>query len=174
MTHLRKATRDDVDAIMRVMRASLGQLAAGVYDARQIASSIEYVARPDTQLIDDGTYSVIEIDGAVVACGGWSRRGKLYSGSGDEDARALDPATEPARVRAMFVDPQFARRGLGRMILDACEREAAAEGFRRVELMALRSGERMYLACGYEPLENVPVVLEDGVVIDCTRMTRPI
>ncbi len=171
---LRKATHNDIDAIARVMRASLEQLAVGVYDAQQIASSIAFVAKPDTQLIDDGTYYVIEIDGVIVACGGWSRRGKLYSGSGDNDARALDPSTEPARVRAMFVDPSYARRGLGRAILDACEREAASEGFRRVELMAMRSGERMYLACGYEPLENVPVVLEDGVVIDCTRMQRPI
>lgn len=173
---LRKAVRADIAEIARVMRESLRELAVGVYDAQQIASSMEYVARPDAQLIDDGTYLVAIVDDAIVACGGWSRRGKLFSGSaaGDGEGRLLDPVTEPARVRAMFVDPRFARRGLGRAILDACEREAASEGFRRVELMAMRSGERMYLACGYEPLENVPVRLEDGVVIDCTRMQRPI
>ena len=173
---LRKATRADVPAIARVMRESLRELGPGAYDEHQVTSSIEYVARPDSQLVDDGTYFVATVNDVIVACGGWSRRGKLYSGSAADDgeARLLDPATEPARVRAMFVDPQFARRGLGRAILEACEREAAAEGFRTVELMAMLSGEKMYLACGYVPIERVPVRLEDGVVIDCTRMQRPI
>jgi len=171
---IRAATRDDVAEITRVMIASLREIGRLSYDERQVASSLVYLAVPDAQLIDDGTYFVAVDGGAIVGCGGWSRRRKTHAGSGhsDEDDALLDPEREPARIRAMFVDPPFARRGIGRQILELCERRAAAEGFRRLQLVAMRSGEAMYRACGYAPIGDAPVRLEDGVVLECTLMEK--
>src|SRR6187549_2656532 len=114
--NLRPARMDEADAIDALMKASTHDLFPGWYDEEQIAASIQYVASVDRMLIADGTYFVAEAEGELVACGGWSRRDKLYSGAGDgaQDARLLDPATEPARVRAMFVRSDWTRRGLGR------------------------------------------------------------
>ena len=173
--HLRRATLHDLPAIERVMRGSLETLGRTAYDDAQIASSLRYVARPDRQIVEDGTYFVVVDDaGEVVACGGWSRRGKLYAGSaaaGGEE-RMLEPATEPARVRAMFTLPTHARRGLGRMILERCESEARAHGFARVELMAMASGRAMYDACGYRVIRETKIVLEDGVSMDGALMEK--
>jgi GNAT superfamily N-acetyltransferase len=111
----------------------------------------------DTQLIDDGTYFAVEQDGVVGGCGGWSRRATLYGGdrSPGRDAALLDPARDPARVRAMYTHPAFVRRGVGSLILRLCEEAARAEGFARVELMATMAGEPLYRACGYRPIERV-------------------
>ena len=125
-------------------------------------------------LIDDATYFVVEDDAEIVACGGWSRRAKLFTGTGSTDGRALDPEREPARVRAMFVLPSHARRGIGRMILDACEDAAHAEGFRSVELMATLPGEPLYAACGYAVIERVDLTLPDGVKLGAARMEKPL
>lgn len=173
---IRPATRADVPAIERVMRASLRELGARAYDAAQVASSLVYLAVPDTQLIDDGTYYVAVVDDEVVACGGWSRRAKTHAGSAQSasDDALLDPAHAPARVRAMFTDPRFARRGLGRAILEECERAAAAAGFMRVQLVAMRSGEELYRACGYVEVGDAPVTLEDGVALECRLMEKVI
>ncbi|MGZ4810470.1 MAG: GNAT family N-acetyltransferase [Thermoanaerobaculia bacterium] len=171
---LRKATGEDITAIERVMRESLIGLGPRAYDAQQIASSLEHIAHLDRNLIDDGTYFVAVDGETIVGCGGWSRRGKLYAGSaaqGGED-RFLDPATEPARVRAMFVVPEYARRGIGREILVRCEEEARAAGFREVELMAMLSGKAMYDACGYEAIEDVQPALADGTPLPLTRMKK--
>lgn len=171
---LRKATHADQYDIRRVMEASLASIGSRYYDPHQVASALRSVARPDPQIIADGSYFVIEQDGRIVACGGWSRRGRLYAGSAREagEERLLDPAVDAARVRAMFVDPRYARRGLGRVILDACESEARQAGFRRAELMALLSGEQLYAACGYEVVERVDITLEDGVVIGGAKMVK--
>jgi len=162
---VRPATRADVEAIARVMRESLRELGAAVYNEQQVNSAIAYVGQPDRQLIDDGTYFVVLDGSMIVGCGGWSRRKKPYSGSAhatDDDA-LLDPSRDAAHIRAMFVLPQFARRGIGRQILELCEARAAAEGFRRLQLVALRSGEEMYRRCGYAPVADGPVTPEDGV-----------
>src|SRR4051812_10816243 len=112
------------------MKASARRLSEGFYDPRQIASIEIYVAALDPELVEDGTYFVCDADGGLCACGGWSRRDKLYAGTSyGGTARLLDPAPEPARVRAMFVHPAYARRGLGRAILDRCRDAARAEGF---------------------------------------------
>ena len=176
MTEIREATRADVAAIARVMLASLREIGRTAYDDAQVASSLVYLAVPDEQLIDDGTYFVAVVDGEVVACGGWSRRRKTHAGSAStsEDDALLDPARDAARVRAMFTDPRFARRGLGRQILERCEERAAAAGFRTVQLVAMRSGEAMYRACGYEVVRDAPVRLEDGVVLGCTLMEKAV
>jgi GNAT superfamily N-acetyltransferase len=172
--HLRHATIADIDEIERVMRESIEGISSRTYDARQVESSLKYVAHLDRELVTDGTYFVVEADGAIVACGGWSKRGRLYAGSGTSsgDTRFLDPATEPARIRAMFVTPRFERRGIGRMILVACEEEAHAAGFGEIELMAMLSGHAMYLASGYHDVEEVAGALEDGTPFPLFRMRK--
>ncbi len=158
------------------MKESAAALFPSVYDERQSESAVRFVAQIDRLLLDDGTYFVLEAGGAPVACGGWSRRDKLYAGSGDaeDDARPLDPATEPARVRAMFVRADWTRRGLGRRILEECEAAARREGFSRLSLVATLPGLPLYLAYGFEALEDVDVTMPDGVTISCVAMAKPI
>ncbi len=172
----RLATPADAPPIAELMRASILDLFPHFYDARQTASAAIHIGSLDMALIHDGTYFVHETGGEVVACGGWSRRDKLYTGSGDrdDDARLLDPATEPARVRAMFVRRDWTRRGLGRAILAACERAARAEGFRTLALMATLPGEQLYRAAGFRELERTEITLPDGVVLAGVAMERPI
>ena len=171
---LRAATPADGAAIEAVMKASARELGAGFYTPAQVPSFVAHVALLDPVLIADGTYFVVEDGGAIVACGGWSDRGKLFSGggAGAADGDRLTPGRDPARIRAMFVHPSHARRGLGRRLLDACEAAARGAGFTRAELMATAPGVPLYRACGYHAVESVDVVLPDGVVIACTRMAR--
>jgi GNAT superfamily N-acetyltransferase len=171
---IRKATPQDVPEIERVMRASMDALGAGFYDDGQVASAVRFIAVVDRQLIDDGTYFVIEEDDRVIACGGWSGRTKLFSGPSEQDAveGRLDPATDAARIRAMFVDPAHSRRGLGRQILEAAEADAARAGFRLFELMATLPGVPLYRACGYEEIERTVIELPDGARLECLRMQR--
>jgi len=173
---LRVGTQDDAEAVEALMKESGAALFRLFYDERQTASLIRYVAQPDAMLLADGTYFVLEAGDELVACGGWSRRDRLYTGSGgsDSDGRLLDPATEPAKVRAMFVRSDWTRRGLGRRIIDECERAARAEGFSRLELLATLPGVPLYAACGFEPLEEVEVPLEDGVPLACVSMDKAI
>ena len=173
---LRVAGPTDALAIEALMKEAGAALFPSGYDERQSESAVRYVAEVDEQLLTDGTYFVFEVDGELVACGGWSRRDKLYTGSGDADgdARPLDPATEPARVRAMFVRADWTRRGLGRRILEACEDAARREGFTRLALVATLPGVPLYRACGFEPVEVHRVTMPDGVAIPCLSMEKAI
>lgn len=152
----RLATRDDLPALTALMERAIGELQKPFLDDAQIASS-RTIMGLDTQLVDDGTYFIVEQDGTLAGCGGWSRRATLYGGdaSPGRDAALLDPAKDPARVRAMYTNPDFARRGVGRLVLSLCEDAARAEGFTRIELMATLSGVPLYRACGYQPIEDV-------------------
>ncbi|HVL96315.1 MAG TPA: GNAT family N-acetyltransferase [Solirubrobacteraceae bacterium] len=172
----RLARPEDVPEIAELMRRSARELFPAFYDERQTASGLVHIAHLDTQLIEDGTYFVHEDGGEIVACGGWSRRAKLYAGAGarDDDARLLDPATEPARVRAMFVRSDWTRRGIGRAILDSCERAARAEGFRKLVLVATLPGEPLYRAYGFVETERLVITLPDGVAVEGVAMERPI
>jgi len=128
----------------------------------------------DTQLVEDGTYLLAEREGVIAGCGGWSRRATLYGGDHSTDLRDpkfLDPTRDPARIRAMYTHPTFARQGVGRLILSECEKAAAAAGFSVAELMATLSGERLYVASGYQPVEAVEVKVE-GVVVPLVRMRK--
>ena len=158
------------------MRVSILSLFPRFYDARQTASAAVYIGELDLTLVEDGTYFVHEADGELVACGGWSRRAKLYTGSGavEDDERLLDPATEPARVRAMFVRADWARRSIGTAILEACERAARSEGFQSLVLMATLPGEPLYRAFGFREVERLDIQLPDGVTAGGVLMERAI
>lgn len=173
---LRIATPADAAAVEALMKESTAALFPHFYDRRQTASAVEYVAHLDPMLLADGTYFVIEAGDEIVACGGWSRRGKLYTGSGeaDDDERLLDPAAEPARVRAMFVRSDWTRRGLGRRILQQCEADAASEGFRQLTLGATLPGVPLYSAYGFAPTGESDITLPDGVTLRCVWMDKPV
>jgi GNAT superfamily N-acetyltransferase len=173
---VRVGTPDDAGSVEALMRESIRVIFPRYYDETQTASSIRYVGQVDPMLLEDGTYFVLESGGEVIACGGWSRRDRLYTGSGDAegDSRLLDPAIEPAKVRAMFVRGDWTRRGLGRRILEECEAAARREGFRRLALMATLPGVPLYAAYGFEPLEEGEIALEDGVTLACVAMEKPI
>jgi GNAT superfamily N-acetyltransferase len=173
---LRTATLDDADAITTVMRASVLELFPRYYDERQTASASIYVAHVDTTLLADGTYFVHECDGEIVACGGWSRRGRLYTGAGedDDDERLLDPDREAAHIRAMFVRPDWTRRGLGTAILRAGHDAARSEGFGRLDLGATLPGVALYRAFGFRDVAPLSVTMPDGVTLEGVEMERPI
>jgi GNAT superfamily N-acetyltransferase len=172
----RLAVRADEPRIATLMRSSVLELFPNFYDERQTLSAARYIAHVDRTLIDDGTYFVHEVDEQIVACGGWSKRDRLYTGSdpGGDDARLLDPATEPARVRAMFVRGDWTRRGLGRAILTSCERAAHDAGFRTMSLMATLPGVPLYRSFGFTTVAAATVTMPDGVSIDAVTMQRPV
>ena len=172
---LRRASAVDVPQISELIGASVRGLAKGIYDDRQIELSIASVFGVDHQLIADGTYFVVESDGRVVGCGGWSKRKTLYGSSVYErsrDPEELDPKTEASKIRAFFVHPGSARQGIGRAILERCEAEAKAAGFTSAEMMSTLPGVPLYEACGYSRHESVPVPIGDGDEIECIRMSK--
>ena len=173
LTH-RLATEPDLPVLKNLMALAIGELQRGFLDDAQIAAS-HAVMGLDTQLVADRTYFVIEDDGRLAGCGGWSRRATLYGGDHStalRDEALLDPIRDAARVRAMYTHPDFARRGVGRLILSLCEAAAAAEGFARVELMATLSGEPLYRACGYREIERTAAAPVDGVIVPLIRMGK--
>lgn len=173
LTH-RLATLDDVPAIRALMDRAIGELQRGFLSDAEIAAS-RAVMGLDTQLIADGSYFLVEEEGRLAGCGGWSRRATLYGGDHSaalRDARLLDPAHDAARVRAMFTDPAFVRRGVGRLILSLCEDAARGAGFTRAEMMATLAGEPLYAACGYVAIERVSAAPADGVAVPLVRMGK--
>jgi GNAT superfamily N-acetyltransferase len=171
LTH-RLATRGDLDALRALMDDAIAELQKPFLDADQIASS-RAIMGLDTQLIDDGTYFVVEDGGELAGCGGWSRRATMYGGdrSPGRSAALLDPAVDPARIRAMYTHPAHVRKGVGRLILALCEDAARGEGFRRLELVATLAGEPFYLACGYIPGERL-VDDRGGAGVPLVRMSK--
>ncbi|MGH9408535.1 MAG: GNAT family N-acetyltransferase [Vicinamibacterales bacterium] len=154
------------------MDAAIAELQKTFLDPGQVASS-RAIMGLDTQLVEDRTYFVVERDGALAGCGGWSRRATLYGGdrTTGRSAALLDPATDAARIRAMYTHPRHTRMGVGRLIISLCEGAARAEGFRRMELMSTLAGELLYRACGYEALERLT---DDrgGVPVPLVRMAK--
>ena len=166
----RRATMADLPALGALMDAAIDQL-LGAYLSPEQTEASHQVMGLDTQLIEDGTYFVVEVDGQTAGCGGWSRRATLYGSdhTAGRDAALLDPVRNPARVRAMYTHPDFARRGVGRRILELCQRDATAAGFRRLELMATLAGRPLYSAFGFEPIEEL-VDTSTGTEIPLVRM----
>jgi GNAT superfamily N-acetyltransferase len=175
LTH-RLATEADLPALKVLMALAIDTLQRGFLDEAQIVAS-RAVMGLDTKLVADRTYFLVEEDGALAGCGGWSRRATLYGGDHSTALRneaLLDPARDAARVRAMYTHPGFARRGVGRLILSLCEAAAAVEGFTRVQLMATLSGEPLYRACGYAEIERTTAAPVNGVVVPLILMGKAI
>jgi GNAT superfamily N-acetyltransferase len=172
VTH-RLARLDDLDALRTLMTAAISELQKPFLDSAQIESS-RTIMGLDTQLVEDGTYYIVEVNGALAGCGGWSRRATLYGGdqTPGRSARLLDVATEAARVRAMYTHPHHVRKGIGTRMLSLCEHAARAEGFLRVELMATLAGEPLYRARGYEPLEPAVTDARGGAAVPLIRMGK--
>lgn len=175
--HVRVATPADVPVLRELIAASVRGLQTRDYSGDQLEAALETVYGVDSQLIADGTYFAVEAANAlIVGCGGWSRRKTLFGGdvwSGREDT-LLDPHTEPAKIRAFFVHPEWARRGLGTIILDACESAARVAGFTRLEMGATLTGVPFYRARGYKELESIQVPLKDGLSLPIIRMAKSI
>jgi len=171
---LRLATMGDLPALVELIPRSARELSRGFYTEEQTESAIRHVFGPDTRLIADGTYFVAEEAGLLAGCGGWSRRRTLYGGDQMKaaDDPLLDPRTEAARIRAFFVHPGFARRGVGRAILEACLDAARAAGFQRVELASTLPGVPFYLAFGFAEREAMEVPLPGGAGLPVVRMDR--
>lgn len=175
---IRKAIVGDIPRLREVIEASVRGLQAEDYSPEQIEGALKSVYGVDSQLIADGTYLVAEgashSDRVILGCGGWSQRRTLYGGdqySGREDA-LLDPSRDAAKIRAFFVRPEYARRGIGGMILQACEDAARAAGFTRLEMGATLSGVAFYKAKGYVEVENQAVPLGNGEVLQIVRMSK--
>jgi GNAT superfamily N-acetyltransferase len=171
---LRAATHADRPALKALIERSARQLGAADYRAEQIEGALQGAFGVDTQLIDDGTYFVAELAGSIVGCGGWSHRRTLFGGDrhAQRDAEELDPHTDAAKIRAFFVDPDHARRGIGRALLERCESEALAHGFRQFELMGTLPGVRLYQALGYVAGTPVHYPVAEGVSIEFVPMRK--
>ena len=172
---IRPATMEDVPRLQELIPLSVRNLRTG-YSSEQVEAALGNALGVDTQLVRDGTYFVVEAGTEVVGCGGWSRRKTLY-GSDHVHAEAkddswLDPRTDPARIRAFFVHPQWARRGIGSLILQTCEAEAMRRGFSRLELASTLPGEPLYRAHGYTEVERFEVPLTGGLGLPVIRMVK--
>ena len=172
---LRKATLDDQPALQGLIARSIRTLGAGDYSQEQIDAALRGAFGVDSGLIRDGTYFVaVTNTGEIVACGGWSRRRTLFGSDQrtDRDESNLDPRTDAAKIRAFFVDPAHARRGIGRALLERSEMEATKAGFTVFELMATLPGVRLYEKFGYQPGEPVQYPLPGGLTIQFVPMTK--
>jgi GNAT superfamily N-acetyltransferase len=172
---LRLAHERDTPALEELIPLSARALQAATYTPAQIEGALGTVFAVDRQLIADGTYFVAECEGAIVGCGGWSRRKTLFGGDrGDlpRDDSLLDPGSDAARIRAFFVRPARARQGIGRMLMSACERAASAAGFGRLELVATLAGEPLYAAFGFRALERYELALANGRLLPVVRMAK--
>lgn len=173
---LRPARLADVPFLTALIDASIRGIGARRYDAQQVESSLLYLFGVDTQMIEDGTYFVVEHEGEIVGAGGWSRRWTPFGGdqaAGIRDAHLRDPAADPAVIRAFFVHPDYARRGIGRRLLETSEAAARADGYTRFELVATLTGLPLYTAMGYHETEPIEVCLPDGVTLTGVQMAKP-
>lgn len=176
MFSLRPALESDKAALNELIALSGVELSAGFYTDEQAQAITREVYGVDSSLISDGTFYAVESDGVIIACGGWGKRavdcGGDHAKTGTD--RLLDPVSEPARIRAFFVHPGMARRGLGAMLLDHCTSEARRAGFMALELMSTMPGEPLYLKYGFQPLERIDMPLSGGVTVALTRMQKEI
>ena len=169
----RIATEGDVPALEELIPQSVYGLQANYYAQAQMEAALGRVFGVDRQLIADGTYFVVEREGHIIGGGGWSKRQALFGGAGwGEGGPELDPAREAARVRAFFVHPDWARRGVGRTLLEVCEAGIKRANFTRVELVATLAGEPLYARFGYQAVERYAVPMRDGLTLPVVRMTK--
>jgi GNAT superfamily N-acetyltransferase len=171
---LRRARAADVPALQQLIAASARALSAGDYTPAQVEGALRGAFGVDTQLIRDGSYFVIESGTRFAGCGGWSRRRTLFGSDAraDRDASELNAEVDAAKIRAFFIHPDFARRGLGTWLLERCEQDAVAHGFQRLEMMATLPGIRLYAARGYAGDAYLDWPLEDGLTIRFLPMSK--
>jgi len=171
---LRKATLDDVPQIEALIARSARGLSAADYRPAQVEGALRGAFGVDTQLLADRTYFAAEENSRLVGCGGWSYRSTLFGGDrrAGRDPSTLDPRTQAAKIRAFFVDPAEARRGIGSLLLEHCENEARAHGFQHVELMATLPGVRLYAARGYVGSAMVHFQVAEGETIEFIPMRK--
>lgn len=171
---IRLATQEDVPALNNMIALSVRGLSTNYYTQDQIESAIKYIFGVDTQLIADQTYYLVELDNVIVGCGGWSKRNTLYGGDQHKDDvdPLLDPTHDAARIRAFFVHPDYARRGIGKLIINVCESAAAKEGFTRFQLGATLPGVPLYKAMGYREVNEIKQPLPDGEVLEIVKMEK--
>lgn len=184
--HIRLAVPADVPVLGKLIDASVRGLQAGDYTPAQLEAALETVYGVDSQLIADGTYFAVESESeqssgnksgcSIVGCGGWSKRRTLYGGDvwTQREDSLLDPRRDAAKIRAFFVHPDWARHGIGSMILEACESAARAAGFTRLEMGATLTGVPFYQVKGYRALENLQVPLSGGLSLPIVRMGKMI
>ena len=172
--NLRKARLEDRDRISQLIELSARGLSRQEYTNEQIEEAIREVFGVDSELIKDGTYFVAEVGSALVGCGGWSKRRTLFGGDqfADRESAELDPESEAAKIRAFFVHPDWARRGIGRSILERCERAARMSGFRSLELMATLPGLKFYRSLGYAGSERITYESGRGTTIEFVPMRK--
>ena len=171
---IRVATMEDIPALQKLIPESARGLSQGYYTPQQIESAIKHIFGVDTQLIADKTYYVAEAGGQVVGCGGWSRRKTLYGGDQmkAEQDPLLDPNVDAGRIRAFFIHPDWARKGIGRRIIEACEEAAKTDGFSSMELGATLPGEPLYAALGYQVTDRFDIPMADGTTLPCAHMRK--
>ncbi|WP_241655022.1 GNAT family N-acetyltransferase [Granulicella sibirica] len=174
--HVKVIVPEEIPAVAQLIGASVRGLQTGDYTEEQREAALATVFTVDSRLVQDGTYfGVVTDDGTLVGCGGWSARKTLYGGDHQVEEVSedfLDPATDPAKIRAIFVHPDYARQGIGGLLLRVAEDAAAAEGFHRFEMASTLTGLQFYCQSGYRPLEQIRVPVADGQAIEVVRMRR--
>lgn len=173
--HIRPATDDDIPALEALIALSARELSRDVYSDAEIEAAVTHVFGVDSELVADGTYFIVTDEvGELLACGGWSRRKTLFGGDRFDGRLAglLDPRSEAAKIRAFFVHPGHARKGIGHALLDHCETAAREHGFRHIEMMATLPGVKLYARYGYATLEEVLHRTPDGVTLRFARMAK--
>jgi N-acetylglutamate synthase-like GNAT family acetyltransferase len=173
---IRTATKKDIPELERLINLSVRVLSLSYYTTEQIESALTNIFGVDSQLIADGTYYVAEIDGRVAGCGGWSKRKTLFGGDQTKSGAdpLLNPLIEPARIRAFFVHPDYARRGIGKSLIETCEQAARKANFTSIELVATLPGKPLYEAFGYQVIEQFDIPLHEGLGLPVAHMRKGI
>ena len=171
---IRRATEADVPALHALIEASVRGLQANDYTPAEIEGALGHALGLDSQLVADGTYFIAEVDGEMVASGGWSYRATLCGSDGmtGREPASLDPARDAAKIRAIFVHPAWARKGLGTRMLAHCEQQAQEAGFTRLEMGSTLTGAPLYRLRGYEERERLAIPLPNGEALPVIRMTK--
>ena len=171
---IRIALMSDINHLNQFIEQSARALSQDDYSPEEIEGAINYVFGVDSELVEDQTYYVVEKNEIIVACGGWSKRKTLFGGNqfNGRESGYLDPEREAAKIRAFFVHPEYARQGLGTLLLNHCEHQAKVNGFSQIEMMATLPGVKLYQARGYESLDKVVHQLPNGVPLGFVRMSK--
>ncbi|HFL2715755.1 TPA: GNAT family N-acetyltransferase [Legionella pneumophila] len=175
MINIRLANIVDVKTLNDLITVSAMELSRDIYSDQEIEGAIKYVFGVDTELIKDKTYFVIEKDGEIAGCGGWSKRKTLFGGNqfpGRDEPEYLDPSKDAAKIRAFFIHPKFARQGLGSMLLFHCEHEAHLNGFTQLEMMATLPGVKLYSTLAYNAVSDKIVLLPNNVPLRFVHMIK--